>query len=168
MKKMMMITLSLALILTAQIVFADPVQLFDYALYKVTTEHKNLPTDVYTVASTLTSYDSVKKSYTREIDVEVLAGIEQGQSSKNQETYSAVEMPNGGDFASVAKDCVISNGTPANITAMNTSFNACLYDAGGKTWMANVPFGLVKSVTSDSSTGEVTTKELIEFRFGAP
>ena len=157
----------LALALCAPSAFANPPKIGDYVKYQTTTVHKSGPDDVVTLAYTLISFDSVKNRFNRSIEGVDLAGSEPGQTLNDQDTYKPAIMPNGGDYVGVLDGCEKTGGKIVDITAAGQNLKSCYYGPqDSQTWMANVPFGIVKGVTVDSSNGDVTTQELIEYRFG--
>jgi len=160
MKKITLLTT----LLSMSSAFANPPSVGDYAKYQFTTTHPSGAPDVSTAAYTLTFYDSGKGAFLESIDGVVLSGIDQGRPTHIETTYKPSIKPNGGDFSNILTICGATGGQIQNIDLGYGTIQSCYYSLNGS-WVANVPFGFVKTVTTNAN-GDTTTMKLLEYKFG--
>ena len=79
----------------------------------------------------------------------------------NTEKWTVSDMPSKKEVLSVLKNCIQYSGLKEQITVPAGTFDTCKFanELGGFTWIGDVPFSMVKVVTSD------LTLELLNVKF---
>ena len=72
-------------------------------------------------------------------------------SQVNIEKWTVSDMPSKKEVLSVLKNCIQYSGAKEQITVPGGIFETCKFanDVGGFTWIGDVPFSMVKVVTSN-------------------
>lgn len=116
-----------------------------------------------TLETTITGF--ANGSYSLESKIN-MGGQQQVQNDQRQ----AQEMVTDALISQIMTNCAQYGGKLESVTVPAGTFNTCALpvnpqDGTGTTWVANVPFGLVK-VDSTDTQGQKTFGELNSFKFG--
>lgn len=105
-------------------------------------EFKNVDGSILTLKNN--GYDAANHVWNVEVS-------QNGQVSV--EKFTDADMATEKNVAAVLSQCVQSSGTPETVVVPAGTFPACKFSnqSGGSTWIADVPFGMVKVVTAELS-----------------
>ncbi|QDK37021.1 hypothetical protein [Bdellovibrio sp. NC01] len=117
------------------------------------------------VTMTVTAWDDATKTWTVTKDVMV-------DTTTTTTTMMTKCLPTPESAAMILAKCVEMGGRLESVTTPTGTYNTCAGFMGSpetklmKTWMADVPFGMVKKWMSDATDSSTTTMELTAVTLG--
>ena len=145
--------LGLWVALTASFAFADRFpSVGDKAVYHVEITQGNVTTSPYDTSTEVTAVDQAASTMTL-----VTAIIVNGQVIQSQSDTTPISTYT--DLSSSVEHCASASGTLEKLTTPAGTFDTChinqtIAGISENLWYANVPFGLVKSVTNQNGMQE--------------
>ena len=143
---------------------ANPPKIGDFAKYQMTLQHKDGTSEQMILTFQLTSYDPATLKGSAETTTVFVTGPTAGQSMIATTTIDSA------DQSDAINNCALANGVLEFLNVGEKGVQACHWTLGdaneSQFWVGNVPFGIVKMVTIDPTSGDTTTEILIDSHFG--
>jgi len=112
---------------------------------------------------TVDTFDSAKQTYT----VQQALYLPDGSEKDEQQIATSSDFKSRAEVQSLLGNCAKVGGKSEKITVSGGTFATCLLEdgKGGKTWIGDVPFNIVKQTSIDDSKNVITI-EISLYSFG--
>lgn len=93
--------------------------------------------------------------------------VVEGRTQTQEQVLNLDDLLNLETVNQILNECASHGGTLETVTVEAGAFNSCAVDTtrGGKIWIANAPFGIIKNIIIDDEENRITL-ELKKYKFG--
>ena len=118
----------------------------------------------YIQSMEVTAYNDSTKEYT----LHAIVTVANKEPNTQDQQVTADKMPSSEMIKDILAKCAEYGGTPETLTVAAGTFQTCssVQERGGKVYLADVPFGIVKQVAIDED-GNINTLELASYSLGS-